>query len=149
MRFTINDENKIHAYNYLSNKLKNDSYYLNHLDDLGLDNSYKAAKALNQTYKDGKLIAESLDAWCKKHLTDKQFNALRAALRKRLSRRTNDNTAIELGKATYSDLNDLAAAEGMNLKDYLAMLIEDKHKEVNPPVAYQASKRRSQSNKDV
>ena len=135
--FSINNENKLNAFTYISNKIKNDSTYLSHLNDI--DEEKLAGSQLVDVYQD----CNALDNWCRKYLTEKQFNALRAALRKRQSRKTKDNTAIELDRETYSDLNDLAAASGMTLKSYLTMLIEDKYNEIKPPVALHARKRRS------
>ena len=85
---------------------------------------------------------EKLNNWCKKYLQDKQLNSLRAALRKKRSRRKKDVLSIELDRDIYSDLKDLAAAEDMTLKDYLAMLIQDRYHEVKPPVANRAKQRK-------
>mgnify|MGYP000675188041 CR=1 FL=1 len=140
MKFAITAENKTQAYTYLDNKMRSDLSYLCSLNDLELEQI--AFEHFKGTYTDGVLYANLLDQWCRKYLTEKQFQALRAAIRKRKSRKANDNTSIELEKSVYSDLNDLAAAEGMNIKEYLTSLIKDKHSEVNPPVAFKAKERR-------
>lgn len=139
MRFSITTENKKDAWAYIFNKLQNDSTYLI-FDDLKKEDEAKALfRSIN--FND-ESAAKELDTWCKNYLQDKQLNSLRAALRKKSSRRNKDVLSIELDRDVYSDLNDLAAAEDMTLKDYLAMLIQDRYHEVKPPVANRAKQRK-------
>jgi len=139
MRFSITNENQKDAWAYISNKLKNDPNYL-YFDDLGKEDEAKDTFRAIRFNED--LTAEKLNNWCKKYLQDKQLNSLRAALRKKRSRRKKDVLSIELDRDVYSDLKDLAAAEDMTLKDYLAMLIQDRYHEVKPPVAKGAKQRK-------
>lgn len=139
MRFSITTENKKDAGAYIFNKLQNDSAYLI-FDDLKKEDEVKALfRSIN--FND-ESAAKELDTWCKNYLQDKQVNSLRAALRKKRSRRNKDVLSIELDRDVYSDLKDLAAAEDMTLKDYLAMLIQDRYHEVKPPVANRAKQRK-------
>ncbi|GGF14963.1 hypothetical protein GCM10008027_44710 [Pseudoalteromonas gelatinilytica] len=139
MRFSITTENKKDAWAYIFNKLQNDSTYLI-FDDLKKEDKAKALfRSIN--FND-ESAAKELDTWCKNYLQDKQLNSLRAALRKKSSRRNKDVLSIELDRDVYSDLNDLAAAEDMTLKDYLAMLIQDRYHEVKPPVANRSKQRK-------
>ncbi|MDY6975714.1 MAG: hypothetical protein SVW51_05710 [Pseudomonadota bacterium] len=139
MRFSITTENNKDARTYIFNKLQNDPNYLN-FDDLKKEDEAKALfRSIN--FND-ESAAKELDTWCKNYLQDKQLNSLRAALRKKSSRRNKDVLSIELDRDVYSDLNDLAAAEDMTLKDYLAMLIQDRYHEVKPPVANRAKQRK-------
>lgn len=135
MRFSITTENNKDAWTYIFNKLQNDSNYLI-FDDLKKEDEAKALfRSIN--FND-ESAAKELDTWCKNYLQDKQLKSLRAALRKKRSRRNKDVLSIELDGDVYSDLKDLAVAKDMTLKDYVAMLIRDRYHEVKPPVANRA-----------
>jgi macrodomain Ter protein organizer (MatP/YcbG family) len=126
MRFTITDENKIHAWSYIQSKLKNEPFYFAHIED------YEQEKIITSSFisiKQNDSLATNLDSWCKKHLNEKQLNALRAALRKKKSRKKHASFSVELPRETYLDLKYLAAGEDMNIKDYLVMLIDIRNKE--------------------
>lgn len=141
MRFSITPNNQRDVWSYIYNKLQNDSTYLS-FDDYKKEDD---AKALFSSIRlDDDSAAKDLDAWCKNFLQDKQINSLRCALRKKLSRRNRDTLTKELDRDVYSDLNDLAAAKDMTLKDYLAVLIRDRYQVAQPPVAVRA-KRRNQA----
>ncbi|PKG99384.1 hypothetical protein [Paraglaciecola sp. MB-3u-78] len=130
MRFTITDENKVHAWSYIQSKLKNDPFYFAHVE------YYELKKIITSSFisiKQDDSLATNLDSWCKKHLNEKQLNVLRAALRKKKSRRKHASFSVELPRETYLDLKYLAAAEDMNIKDYLVMLIDIRSKEACPP----------------
>lgn len=90
MKFKITDDNQISAFNYLHNKLRNDSTYLAHINDIDTE------RCAENELSNATVSHDALDAWCRKYLTSKQFMALRAALRKRQSRRNTDATIIEL-----------------------------------------------------
>ncbi len=148
MTFSITDENKRDAWWYIDRKLTAEVMYLEHL--YNLDNGYEKEKAAKQAFRKlwpsngsaSEMVAADVDAWCKANLTDKQFNSMRLALRKKASRRKNEVDSIEIDHKAYSNLNDLAAAADMSMKDYLTMLINERHEKEDPPVAYKASKRR-------
>tara|TARA_R110002060_G_scaffold41547_1_gene53071 strand:- start:4409 stop:4828 length:420 start_codon:yes stop_codon:yes gene_type:complete len=126
MRFTITDENKAHTWSYIQSKLKNDPFYFAHIED------YEHEKLITSAFlaiKQDDSLATNLDSWCKKYLNEKQLNALRAALRKKKSRRKQASFTVELPRETYLDLKYLAVAEDMNIKSYLVMLIEIRNKE--------------------
>ena len=126
MRYTITDENKVHAWSYIHSKLKNEPFYLAHIED------HKQEKIITSSFftmMQDDSLATNLDSWCKKHLNEKQLNALRAALRKKKSRRKHASYSVELPREKYLDLKYLAAAEDMNIKDYLVMLIDIRNKE--------------------
>jgi macrodomain Ter protein organizer (MatP/YcbG family) len=129
MGFTITDENKLHVWSYIQSKLKNEPFYFAHIED------YKHEKFITSSFisiKQDDSLATNLESWCKKHLNVKQLNALRAALRKKKSRRKNASFSVELPRETYLDLKYLAADEDMNIKDYLVMLIDIRNKEAGP-----------------
>jgi hypothetical protein len=126
MRFTITDENKVHARSYFQSKLKNDLSYFAYIED------HKHEKIITSSFlsiKEDDSLATNLDSWCKKYLNEKQLNALRAALRKKKSRQKQASSSVELPRKTYLDLKYLAAREDMNIKDYLVMLIDIRIKE--------------------
>jgi macrodomain Ter protein organizer (MatP/YcbG family) len=134
--FAISDENRTGIFNYLIKKIKNDPLYLSHLGDIDVERA--AERELSQN-----VDAKSLDAWCKKYLNEKQFRALRAAIRKRDSRKLGRYVNLEIDKDTYSNLNDLAVAAGVPLKDYVSHLINESYKAVKPPVAKLSGKGKS------
>jgi macrodomain Ter protein organizer (MatP/YcbG family) len=132
MRFAITDENKVHTWSYIQSKLKNDPFYFAHIED------YEHEKLITSAFlaiKQDDSLATNLDSWCKKHLNEKQLNALRAALRKKKSRRKQTSFTVELPREIYFDLKYLAAAEDMNIKDFLLMLIDIRNKEASPSSA--------------
>jgi macrodomain Ter protein organizer (MatP/YcbG family) len=130
MRFTITDENKLHVWSYIQSKLKNEPFYFAHIEDYE-EEKFITSAFLAITQDDS--LATNLNSWCKKHLNEKQLNALRAALRKKKSRRKNASFSVELPRETYLDLKYLAAAEDMNIKDYLVMLIDIRNKAAHRP----------------
>jgi macrodomain Ter protein organizer (MatP/YcbG family) len=129
MRFTITDENKIHAWSYIQSKLKNEPFYFAHIEDYE-EEKFITSAFLAITQDDS--LATNLNSWCKKHLNEKQLNALRAALRKKKSRQKHASFSVELPRETYLDLKYLAAAEDMNIKDFLVMLIDTRNKKACP-----------------
>lgn len=147
MKFSITDENKADALFYISSKLTNDPLYLDHLWEIGGDKDKLAEKSFRALWPGSRsakeVVAADLDAWCKANLTDKQFNTMRLALRKKASRRRHSVESLEIDRDIYMNLNDLAAAADMSMKDYLTMLIKERHDKENPPFAHRASKRRS------
>ena len=128
MTFKINEKDRISALLYLDRKLKNNTDYLMHLSDLK-----KEREAIKELH--GCDNAELLDRWCKAYLSEKQFSALRALLRKKSSRALKPTVNLEINKQEYYNLNDLAAHTNMNVKDYLIALVKSKHAEINPPAA--------------
>ena len=140
VRFSITPDNQKDVWIYIYNKLQNDSSYLTFDDCKKEDN----AKALFRSIKlSDDSATNDLDTWCKTFLQDKQISSLRSALRKKSSRRNRDTLTIELDREVYSDLNDLAAAKDKTLKDYLAVLIQDRYHVVQPPVAESAKRRKN------
>ena len=130
MRFTITDENKLHVWSYIQSKLKNEPFYFAHIED------YEEEKFITSAFlaiKQDDSLATNLNSWCKKHLNEKQLNALRAALRKKKSRQKHASFSVELPRETYLDLKYLAAAKDMNIKDFLVMLIDIRNKAAHRP----------------
>lgn len=135
MRLSITPDNQKDVWTYIYNKLQNDSSYLT-FDDCNKEDN---AKTLFRSIKlSDDSASMDLNAWCKNFLQDKQISSLRSALRKKSSRRNRDTLTIELDREVYSDLNDLAAADDITLKDYLSALIQDRYQVVQPPVAVRA-----------
>jgi macrodomain Ter protein organizer (MatP/YcbG family) len=137
MRFSITDENNVHAWSYIHSKFKNEPFYFAHIED------YEQEKFITSSFlsiKQDDSLATNLDSWCKKHLNENQLNALRAALRKKKSRRKHASFSVELPRETYLDLKYLAAAEDKNIKDYLVMLIDMRNKEACPSSAKSQNK---------
>jgi hypothetical protein len=124
MTFKINNQDITNALLYLGKKLNNDTTYLMHLNDLQKE---KVAKNELHNSDSDDLLA----LWCKTYLTDSQFSALRASLRKKSSRTLKPTINLEINKDVYNKLNDLSAQSDMNVKDYLVKLINDKYKDIN------------------
>lgn len=134
MTFRISEKDQSSAQLYLGKKLKNDIGYLMHLSDLNIERA--AAKELYECN-----TAESLNKWCEAYLSDKQFSALRASLRKKSSRVLKPTFNLEIDKQEYYNLNDLAAHANMKVKDYLIAIIKKEYFEIKPP-AVKLSKHR-------
>jgi hypothetical protein len=134
MKFKISEKDKSSAQQYLDKKLKNDLDYLLHLSDLIKERL--ATKELRECK-----TAESLNKWCEAYLSDKQFTALRASLRKKSSRKLKPTFNLEIDKEAYYNLNDLAVHANMKVKDYLIAIIQKEYVEVKPP-AVKLSKHR-------
>jgi macrodomain Ter protein organizer (MatP/YcbG family) len=134
--FEFTKDNVNIAYHYIDKKITNDSSYLDSICNFDLEHEKRAKKSLYYILNvkegaDPKLLLE----WCNTYLSTKQFEALRAAIRKKKSRQNQRTTIIEIPMESYYGINELAVQSELTIKDYLIQLIERERKKNKPPFA--------------
>jgi len=141
--FTKNNVNI--AYQYINKKIINDDSYLVSTCNFNVEQEKKANRSLiNVVDIEGDVDPKLLLEWCNTYLSTKQFEALRAAIRKKMSRQNLRTTMIEIPISSYYGINELAVQSKLSIKDYLIQLIERERKINKPPFA-QLKKQRKEN----
>lgn len=143
--FKFDDETATIAYLYLYRKLESDPMYLSAKADLNEEQKEEANRRLTSSNGKEQEKYALLRSWCDTYLSKKQFDALRATVRKKKSRKNQQYKTVDVTTDTYYNLNDLAAESGMTIKNYLDKLINEKYEVEKPPVS-ELKKRRKTKN---